>query len=405
MKKLLGLVFLFMLLLGVFTAANAGTVCQYCNTQLSTPEEMDANKCTYYCGVCCFNTTISHTDSANLSYYTKDDNKATGHYKKCSACGYELGYETHTVVNHEAKAATCTEIGWDAYVTCSVCDYTTYAEISATGHTNGEAVKENEVAATCTAAGSYDEVVYCTVCSDELSRDKKTIPAKGHTEEVIPGVLRTCTAPGLTDGLKCSVCEVILKEREKTEAIGHNWGSWKITTEPTATEAGEQARTCARCGEKETLAVPMLEMSDTGDTEEASGKYSIVGDAVFAPMEYTETKLDAVDTIIADVDGRVIRNLTISLDLLAALKAEGIETVVFVVDNISVTFSLDIFDAEAVKLTDDGSDDALLGYIVKIDPTAVDAYGKIVPECTIWARSETLEEITDKVEFVFTVAE
>ena len=40
----------------------------------------------------------------------------------------------HDLVHHEAQAATCTEIGWDAYDTCSRCDYTTYVEIPATGH-------------------------------------------------------------------------------------------------------------------------------------------------------------------------------------------------------------------------------------------------------------------------------
>ena len=34
----------------------------------------------------------------------------------------------HDYVNHEAKEPTCTEIGWEAYVDCSRCSYTTYVE-------------------------------------------------------------------------------------------------------------------------------------------------------------------------------------------------------------------------------------------------------------------------------------
>ncbi|WP_455721538.1 MBG domain-containing protein [Agathobacter sp.] len=43
-------------------------------------------------------------------------------------------------------------------------------------------VVENRVEATCTEAGSYDEVYYCTVaeCKAELERVHKTIPATGH---------------------------------------------------------------------------------------------------------------------------------------------------------------------------------------------------------------------------------
>lgn len=44
-------------------------------------------------------------------------------------------------------------------------------------HTPGEAVRENEVPAQVGVAGSYDEVVYCSVCGEELSREARTIPA------------------------------------------------------------------------------------------------------------------------------------------------------------------------------------------------------------------------------------
>ena len=40
----------------------------------------------------------------------------------------------HDEIEHDAQVPTCTEIGWDAYVTCSRCDYSTYNEIPATGH-------------------------------------------------------------------------------------------------------------------------------------------------------------------------------------------------------------------------------------------------------------------------------
>lgn len=52
--------------------------------------------------------------------------------------------------------------------------------LARTGHTPGEAVRENEIPATCTADGSYDEVTYCTVCSEKYSTEHKTIPAAGH---------------------------------------------------------------------------------------------------------------------------------------------------------------------------------------------------------------------------------
>lgn len=69
--------------------------------------------------------------------------------KKCTVCGDVAEEEVisklgHKVTEYSAKAPTCTEIGWDAYVTCSRCDYTTYEEKEALGHdwNNGYVTKE-----------------------------------------------------------------------------------------------------------------------------------------------------------------------------------------------------------------------------------------------------------------------
>ena len=60
----------------------------------------------------------------------------------CIGCG-RIKTETiqatgHDLVHHDAQAANCTANGWEAYDTCSNCDYTTYTEIPATGHSYGE---------------------------------------------------------------------------------------------------------------------------------------------------------------------------------------------------------------------------------------------------------------------------
>ena len=68
--------------------------------------------------------------------------------------------EGHATVAHEGKAATCTEDGWEAYVTCENCDYTTYKVITSTGHSGGKATCK--ALAVCSACGetygNYDTV-------------------------------------------------------------------------------------------------------------------------------------------------------------------------------------------------------------------------------------------------------
>ncbi|MBQ6452670.1 MAG: Ig-like domain-containing protein, partial [Solobacterium sp.] len=54
------------------------------------------------------------------------------------------------------------------------------ATINTHVHVAGETVVENEVQATCTADGGYDNVVYCTICEEEMSRTHVTVPATGH---------------------------------------------------------------------------------------------------------------------------------------------------------------------------------------------------------------------------------
>ena len=47
-------------------------------------------------------------------------------------------------------------------------------------HTLSEPVRENETDATCTAKGSYDEVIYCLECEQELKRKTKSTEKIAH---------------------------------------------------------------------------------------------------------------------------------------------------------------------------------------------------------------------------------
>ena len=82
----------------------------------------------------------------------------------CTTCGgrYDGG---HDLVQHAAKAPTCTEKGWNAYETCSRCDHTTYAELPALNH-DYQAVT---VEPTCEADGYT--VFTCSRCKDSYTAD------------------------------------------------------------------------------------------------------------------------------------------------------------------------------------------------------------------------------------------
>ena len=113
----------------------------------------------------------------------------------------------------------------------------TPVEIPANGHTSAAAVEENRVEPTCTATGSYDSVVYCSVCKAEVSRTKVTLPATGHTVVVDSAVAATATTDGLTEGSHCSVCGETIVAQEVIPATGEQGGE---NTNP-ATAVAESA--------------------------------------------------------------------------------------------------------------------------------------------------------------------
>ena len=171
-------------------------------------------------------------------------------------------------VKENIVAPKCEEDGsYDLVVYCSVCaaaDKKT--EISRTptvdpmtGHKDGEAHVENNVPATCTVDGSYDLVVRCTVCNEITSSVPMVNVAPGHNggettvENDIPA---TCTVDGSYDlVVRCTVCnEVISRETKTHKAPGHKAGEAKVenNTPATCTVDGsyEEVIYCTVCGQE-----------------------------------------------------------------------------------------------------------------------------------------------------------
>ena len=219
------------------------TYCSVCNEEMKREQKKSA--------------LIPHDGSASAWY-----NDETNHWKVCG-CGTVIDTEEHkaaTSVNEKIVPATCTEDGsHEEVIYCSVCNYEMSREQKvdkATGHTEGTPVNENVKAPTCTKDGSHDEVVYCSVCNEELSRTNKTDKATGHTEgtPVKENVKdATCTETGSYDEVVyCSVCNEQLSTTPKTiEAKGHTEGTPVIENEIKATEDKEgsydEVVYCADC--------------------------------------------------------------------------------------------------------------------------------------------------------------
>lgn len=165
--------------------------------------------------------------------------------------------ENGTVTALKPGTATITAACGDAQATCTV--------TVACQHVSGDPVKENITPPTCTADGSHDEVIYCTICKTEISRKTVTGKATGHDWD--NGKCKTCSA----------VCD-------------HKWDDGKVTALPTTAKEGEKAFTCTVCGATKTEAIaklpnrPAPKPGTAAATPVQSGKTGDAGIALYAGM-------------------------------------------------------------------------------------------------------------------------
>ena len=224
---------------------------------------------------------------AKAATCTEDGNNA---YYTCSACGKifkdaEGTQETtfkneilaaigHMMTKTDAKAATCTEDGNNAYYTCSACGKifkdadgktaTTVEteKIAATGHTM---TKTEAKAATCTEDGN-NEYYTCSACGKAFKDadgktvttvEAETIAATGHTMTKTDAKAATCTEDGNIAYWYCSVCNKYFSDENGTNEIAlvdtvvkaHHTMTKTDAKEPTCTAEGNNAYyTCSVCG-------------------------------------------------------------------------------------------------------------------------------------------------------------
>ena len=156
---------------------------------------------------------------------------------------------------------------------CSVCG--TY--IAPTGHKNGDPVTENRTFASCTEGGSYDEVVYCSVCGKEISRETKAIEPSEHTAG--KPVIENEAADGTYDEVVyCAVCNAEMSRERKVKAEHkHIEGMADVITMPTFTSAGSRVFRCTLCGEiLRSEAIPPITMDFPTNTVSSDNASQVI---------------------------------------------------------------------------------------------------------------------------------
>lgn len=110
---------------------------------------------------------------------------------KCGGCSQSYGninLNNHDLTHHDAQPATCTAKGWEAYDTCSRCDYTTKVEIQMAPHTYGGTWVK----------GQDGHWKVCEVCQNRSEVEPH------NWRDATTSAPKTCTVCGATTGTKLS---------------------------------------------------------------------------------------------------------------------------------------------------------------------------------------------------------
>ena len=254
----------------------------------------------------------------NPTYSWSSDNSTVTATRVCANDSAHVETETANVTSAVTKPASCEGKGETTYTaefrnTAFRTQTKTLDDIPALGHREAEAVVENRVDPTCTETGSYDSVVYCSVCGKQLRRTTVTVPANGHDWGPVSYVwsadngsvtaTRTCrtdaghietetvsaasavtTAPGCeTMGVRTYTSAAfgngafsVQKKTEDIPATGHAWGDptydWSADNRTvTAT------RVCAHDGthkETETVTASSTVVKPAACEEKGQTKYT-----------------------------------------------------------------------------------------------------------------------------------
>lgn len=166
-------------------------------------------------------------DDHTHTYGTTYSSDSTGHWKTCTECGANGEFSKHT-----GGTATCT-----AKAVCETCDQP-YGELGA-----HKLTKTDAKAATCTEIGN-EAYWTCSGCgkylsdengTNEIEKDSWVLKTLGHDMTKTDAKEATCTEDGNNEYYTCSGCGGVFKDEAGTQAttveaetlkkLGHDWSN------------------------------------------------------------------------------------------------------------------------------------------------------------------------------------
>lgn len=191
-------------------------------------------------------------DDHTHTYGTTYSSDSTGHWKTCTECGANGEFSKHT-----GGTATCT-----AKAVCETCDQP-YGELGAHKLTKTDAKAAtrteagNEAYWTCSGCGKYFSNENGT---NEIEKDSWVLKTLGHDMTKTDAKEATCTEDGNNEYYTCSRCGGVFKDEAGTQAttveaetlkkLGHDWSNKNgicARCDAKCTETHKPGTTCSVC--------------------------------------------------------------------------------------------------------------------------------------------------------------
>ena len=176
----------------------------------------------------------------------------------CDIFGIASPHE-HTIVEHEGRAPTCTEKGYEPYKTCATCDeYSTYKELPPLDHDYSGGYIESGIGhgIFCSRCGNVDKaghhtwdggkVTVAPECLRDGVRTYTCVDCGAQRSEVVAALDHDFSggykSVGEMHRLSCTRCNEYTEEE-------HEWDLGELK-EPTCTASGVQYYVCSVCEAK-----------------------------------------------------------------------------------------------------------------------------------------------------------
>ena len=166
---------------------------------------------------------------------------------------YPIKSCVHDWIDHDAKAPTCEDIGWDAYQMCRICLANNYVELPALGH---DIIQVAAKAPTCTDKGWFD-YEYCSRCDINTCEERDIVPHNyvdgicvdchesyispngfhAHKNKVSDPVASTCSKAGHSESIICTACGKTLVAEKPLAILPHSFENGVCTSCGTVMQA------------------------------------------------------------------------------------------------------------------------------------------------------------------------